>query len=106
MEERALGAAERCRWQSAVKPLFLQGDHAEEGACSWCSAAARVVCQASDEPPSMAQTAMRGPLTATGSGKPLTAEELEACREELEEIKVKYGLLEPERAHMDEEGIK
>eukprot|EP00438_Fugacium_kawagutii_P033782 Skav218496 [mRNA] locus=scaffold3758:6983:13301:+ [translate_table: standard] len=40
-----------------------------------------------DTPPSMAQTYMRGPLTPTGSGKPLTAEELAACREELEAIK-------------------
>ncbi|CAE7580127.1 unnamed protein product [Symbiodinium natans] len=73
---------------------------------SFQKAKARVLRRSSGDPPSMAQTAMRGPLTATGSGKPLTAEELEACREELEEIKAKYGLKEPERAHMDEEGIK
>ena len=56
--------------------------------------------------PSMAQTYMRGPLTATGSGKPLTKEELAACRDQLEAIKKEFALLEPERAHMDEEGIK
>eukprot|EP00438_Fugacium_kawagutii_P001118 Skav218109 [mRNA] locus=scaffold759:178143:178955:- [translate_table: standard] len=54
----------------------------------------------------MAQTYMRGPLTPTGSGKPLTAEELAACREELEAIKKEFGLREPERSFMDEEGIK
>ena len=30
---------------------------------------------------------MRGPLTVSGSGKPLSAEELAACKEELEAIK-------------------
>lgn len=58
-----------------------------------------------DEPPSMAQTAMRGPLSANGSGRPLTAEELAACREELDAIKAEFGLAEPKRSHMDEEGI-
>lgn len=51
----------------------------------------------------MAQTAMRGPLTATGSGKPLTREEL---KKELEEIKSKYNLKEPERSFMDGDDIK
>lgn len=57
-------------------------------------------------PPSMAQTYMRGPLTVSGSGKPLSAEELAACKEELEAIKKEFGLHEPDRAHMDEEGTK
>lgn len=54
----------------------------------------------------MAQTIMRGPLVASGSGKPLTAEELEAVREELQELKRKHQLEEPERAFMDEEDTK
>ena len=31
---------------------------------------------------------MRGPLTPTGSGKPLSADELASCREQLEKLKV------------------
>lgn len=54
----------------------------------------------------MAQTYMRGPLKAAGSGKPLNAEELAACKDLLESIKAEFGLVEPDRAHMDEKGIK
>jgi len=49
-----------------------------------------------DTPPSMAQTYMRGPLTPTGSGKPLSADELASCREQLEKLKAEFGLLEQE----------
>jgi hypothetical protein len=49
--------------------------------------------------PSMAQTHMQGPLSVTtGSGKPLTKEELDAVKKELEEIKHNYNLKEPERS--------
>lgn len=51
--------------------------------------------------PSLAQTFMRGPLTANGSGKALTREELDACKAELEEIKAKYNYTEPVRSFMD-----
>lgn len=89
------------RFASTARGLYFLKSVPKKGRAS----CARVV-RYTEDPPSMAQTAMRGPLTATGSGKPLTAEELEACRKELEEIKTKFGLSEPERAHMDEEGIK
>lgn len=57
-------------------------------------------------PPSMAQTVMRGPLTANGSGKPLTKEELDKVREELKEIKAKSDLKEPTRSFMDDKDTK
>ena len=56
--------------------------------------------------PSMAQTHMQGPLTVTGSGKPLNKSELDAVKAELENIKEMYGLKEPDRAFMDDENIK
>ena len=58
------------------------------------------------EVPSMAQTHMQGPLTVTGSGKALTKEELAAVKEELEDIKRKGGLKEPDRSFMDDPDIK
>jgi len=51
--------------------------------------------------PSLAQTHMQGPLKVNGSGKPLTKEELEAVKVDLEAIKQKYGLEEPNRAFLD-----
>ena len=59
---------------------------------------------ATENVPSMAQTHMQGPLSVNGSGKPLTKEELESVKEELEDIKRRYGLKEPERAFMDDPG--
>lgn len=58
------------------------------------------------ETETLAQTHMQGPLNVTGSGKPLTKKELEAVREELEAIKVEFGLKEPTRSFMDDEDIK
>jgi len=57
-------------------------------------------------PPSMAQTHMQGPASVTGSGKPLTKAELDAVREELDEIKKKYNLKEPVRSFMEDPDIK
>lgn len=54
----------------------------------------------------MAQTYMRGPLAVNGSGAPLTKEEMDAVKAELKEITGKYGLKEPERAHMEGKDIK
>lgn len=51
--------------------------------------------------PSLAQTHMQGPLT-TGSGKPLTKDELDAVKKELEIIKKEFGYKEPNRSFMDE----
>ena len=56
--------------------------------------------------PSLAQTHMQGPLTITGSGKALTKDELEAVKEELEQIKREGGLKEPDRSFMDDDDIK
>jgi hypothetical protein len=56
--------------------------------------------------PSMAQTHMQGPLSVIGSGKPLTKEELDAVKKELEEIKQHYNLKEPERSFMDDPNTK
>lgn len=61
---------------------------------------------ATENVPSMAQTHMQGPLSVNGSGKPLTKEELESVKEELEDIKRRYGLKEPERAFMDDPDTK
>lgn len=55
--------------------------------------------------PSLAQTHFQGPLV-TGSGKPLTKEDLDAVKVELEEIKEKYDWKEPERSFMDDPDIK
>mmetsp|Transcript_10229 Transcript_10229/g.25700 ORF Transcript_10229/g.25700 Transcript_10229/m.25700 type:complete len:278 (-) Transcript_10229:90-923(-) len=52
--------------------------------------------------PSMAQTHMQGPLAVTGSGKPLTKEELEEIKADLARIKEEFGLKEPERGFMDD----
>ena len=49
---------------------------------------------------------MQGPLSVTGSGKPLTKEELDEIKEELEEIKRQYGWKEPDRSFMDDPDIK
>ena len=59
-----------------------------------------------DPPVTMAQTVMRGPLAANGSGKPLTKEELEACKAELDELKKKHGFVEPVRSFMDDPKTK
>lgn len=56
--------------------------------------------------PSMAQTHMQGPLKVNGSGKPLTKEELDQVKAELEEIKHEFGLKEPDRSFMDDDDIK
>lgn len=48
----------------------------------------------------LAQTHTQGPVN--GSGKPLTKDDLAAVKQELEEIKAKYGLKEPSRSFMDE----
>lgn len=56
--------------------------------------------------PSLAQTHVQGPKDVNGSGKPLTKAELDAVKEELEEIKAKYGLKEPTRSFMDIDGTK
>lgn len=53
----------------------------------------------------MAQTYHQGPLSASLHPKALSKEELEACREELEGLKAQYGLKEPVRGFMDEEGV-
>eukprot|EP00798_Chlamydomonas_sp_ICE-L_P001821 gene1821-33239_t len=59
------------------------------------------------EPPSsMAQTVMRGPLKANGSGKPLTKAEMDACKQELEDLKKAYNFVEPARSFMDDPEIK
>uniref|UniRef100_A0A7S4QUJ2 Pathogen-related protein n=1 Tax=Alexandrium monilatum TaxID=311494 RepID=A0A7S4QUJ2_9DINO len=58
-----------------------------------------------EAPPSLAQTYARGPLAVNGSGQAMTKAELDAAKAELEEIKATSGLKEPERAHMDDEGI-
>ena len=55
----------------------------------------------------MAQTHFQGPLSVTGSGKPLTKNDLEQVKAELEDLKAKYDLKEPDRAFMtgtDENG--
>ena len=44
---------------------------------------------------------MQGPVS--GTGKPLTKEELDAVKEELEAIKAQYGLKEPTRSFMDDD---
>jgi hypothetical protein len=49
---------------------------------------------------------MQGPLTVTGSGAALTKEELNAVKQELEEIKKEYGLKEPERSYMSDPEIQ
>ena len=54
----------------------------------------------------MAQTHFQGPLAVNGSGHALTKEELEQVRAELEDIKARYGLKEPDRAFMDDADIK
>jgi len=54
----------------------------------------------------MAQTVMRGPLTANGSGKALTKEEMDACRAELQELKATHGFAEPVRSFMDNPDTK
>ena len=56
--------------------------------------------------PSLAQTHMQGPLKVSGSGKPLTKEELDQVKVELEQIKKEYGLKEPDRSFMDDADIK
>ena len=56
--------------------------------------------------PSLAQTHMQGPGKVTGSGKPLSKEELDAVKEELEVLKEKYGLKEPVRSFMDDPETK
>ncbi|CAK9027743.1 Pathogen-related protein [Durusdinium trenchii] len=58
------------------------------------------------DPPSLAQTYMRGPLVPHGHGKPLSKEELDGLKEELASIKKEFGLVEPERAFMDEKGVQ
>lgn len=50
----------------------------------------------------MAQTHFQGPLSVTGSGKPLTKKDLEQVKAELEDLKAKYDLKEPDRAFMTE----
>jgi hypothetical protein len=56
--------------------------------------------------PSMMQTHMQGPLDANGSGKPLTKEELDAVKDELEAIKTEYGYKDPVRSFMDDPSTK
>ena len=56
--------------------------------------------------PSMAQTHFQGPLAVNGSGHTLSKAELEQVRAELEDIKARYGLKEPDRAFMDDPDIK
>ena len=56
--------------------------------------------------PSLAQTHMQGPLKVNGSGKPLTKEEMDAVRKELEDIKAEYGYKEPVRSFMDDPNTK
>lgn len=56
--------------------------------------------------PSLAQTHMQGPLSVTGSGKPLTKEELDSIKEELASIKEQFSLKEPVRSFMDDSDIK
>jgi hypothetical protein len=46
---------------------------------------------------------MQGPLKVTGSGKPLTKDELDDVKVELEELKEKYGWKEPDRSFMDDD---
>lgn len=58
------------------------------------------------EPPSLAQTYMRGPLVPHGHGKPLSKEELDGLRTELAAIKKEFGMVEPERAFMDEKDVE
>lgn len=50
----------------------------------------------------MAQTHFQGPLSVTGSGKPLTKKDLEQVKSELEDLKAKYDLKEPDRAFLTE----
>jgi len=45
-------------------------------------------------------------MAVTGSGKPLTKEELDDVKAELEELKEKYGWKEPERSFMDDNETK
>jgi hypothetical protein len=56
--------------------------------------------------PSMAQTHFQGPLTFNGSGQSLSSFEMKKIRVELEDIKAKYGLKEPERTFRDEPDTK
>lgn len=63
------------------------------------------VLNVSKDVPSLAQTHMQGPLIANGSGKPLTIEELEEVKKELEAIKSDHGWKEPERSFMNEPDI-
>lgn len=56
--------------------------------------------------PTQAQTFCQGPLEVNGSGKPLTKEELDACKTELEDLKAKHNLKEPVRSFMDDPDIK
>ena len=48
---------------------------------------------------------MQGPLSVTGSGKPLTKDELDGIKAELEQIKEEYGYTEPDRSFMDNADI-
>lgn len=59
-----------------------------------------------DDPPSMAQTHMQGPLSVTGSGKPLTKDELDDVKAELDELKNATGWVEPDRSFMDDADTK
>eukprot|EP00816_Leptocylindrus_hargravesii_P011990 CAMPEP_0196824014 /NCGR_PEP_ID=MMETSP1362-20130617/90031_1 /TAXON_ID=163516 /ORGANISM="Leptocylindrus danicus, Strain CCMP1856" /LENGTH=46 /DNA_ID= /DNA_START= /DNA_END= /DNA_ORIENTATION= len=45
-------------------------------------------------------------MNVNGSGKPLTKEELEAVKDELESIKAEFGLKEPTRSFMDDPDTK
>jgi len=56
--------------------------------------------------PSLAQTHMQGPGKVSGSGKPLSKEELDVVKEELEVLKEKYGFKEPVRSFMDDPETK
>ena len=49
---------------------------------------------------------MQGPLTITESGKPLTKEDLDEVKAELEAIKHEYGWKEPDQSFMDYLDIK
>jgi len=61
---------------------------------------------ATKEAPSLAQTYHQGPTEAGSHPKALTKEDLDAMRDELEELKRKYNMKEPDRAFMDEAGVK
>ena len=49
---------------------------------------------------------MQGPLRVTGSGKPLTKDELDDVKVELEQLKEQYGWKEPDRSFMDDPDTK